>query len=251
MVQSSGSSCRPQFSCLGLGRLAGPQVRDSGQKREADPATADNDREQGSQSCLSSIVGRRKLVRPWSKIALLLAGIVISGYSVANLRTHMFGFIDKKKIENQMAEWLSHPLEFGATPKLVRYRKTEKAELVTYGKVQIHVVDYEMPNGKKGRGFVNDSLTAVQLRADLFFASPYLPKRKGAMGLSSSWQEKAHFVHFRPEDEKCTDGFRADHGRVGRNGAVANCSAPSHATGVQNAHGLRPLRGDGVRSADI
>jgi hypothetical protein len=71
----------------------------------------------------------------------------------------MFGFIDKKKIESQMAEWLSHPSEFGVAPKLVRCRKTEKAKLVTYGKVQIHVVDYEMPDGKKGRGFVNDSLT--------------------------------------------------------------------------------------------
>jgi len=73
--------------------------------------------------------------------------------------SQLFGFIDKKKGEDQMAEWLSHPSEFGVAPKFVRYRKTEKAKLVTYGKVRIHVVDYEMPNGKKGRGFVNDSLT--------------------------------------------------------------------------------------------
>ena len=71
----------------------------------------------------------------------------------------MFGFIDKKRIESQMAEWLSHPSEFGVAPKSVRYRTTEKAKMVTYGKVRIHVVDYEMPTGKKGRGFVNDSLT--------------------------------------------------------------------------------------------
>lgn len=99
------------------------------------------------------------LVRFWSKIALLLAGILIVGYSATSLRSHMVGFSDKKKIESQMTEWLSHPSEFGVAPKIVRYRKTEKAKLVSYGKVQVHVVDYEMPNGKKGRGFVNDSLT--------------------------------------------------------------------------------------------
>lgn len=104
-------------------------------------------------------VGQQMLVRTSPKIILLLVGIAIVGSSTVSLRNYMFGSIDKKKIENQMAEWLSHPSEFGVAPKLVRYRKTEKAKLVTYGKVQIYVVDYEMPNGKKGRGFVNNSLT--------------------------------------------------------------------------------------------
>jgi hypothetical protein len=71
----------------------------------------------------------------------------------------MFGFLNKPEIEAQMAEWLSHPSEFGVAPKLVRYRKTYKAKLITHGKVRIHVVDYEMPDGKKGRGFVNGGLT--------------------------------------------------------------------------------------------
>jgi hypothetical protein len=79
--------------------------------------------------------------------------------SLLNLGKRALGFVDKKKIEDQMAEWLSHTLEFGVAPKMIRYRKTEKAKLVTHGKIRIHVVDYEMPGGKKGRGFVNDSLT--------------------------------------------------------------------------------------------
>jgi len=71
----------------------------------------------------------------------------------------MFGFGDKRKAEQQMAEWLAHPAEFGVPPTKVRHRHTYKGELLTHGKVEIHLVEYTMPDGTTGRGFVNGSLT--------------------------------------------------------------------------------------------
>lgn len=71
----------------------------------------------------------------------------------------MFGFNKKKPIENHMAEWLAHPNEFGQPPKSVKFKRTYKATLMGHGKTDIHLVDYEMPDGVVGRGFVNGSLT--------------------------------------------------------------------------------------------
>jgi hypothetical protein len=51
----------------------------------------------------------------------------------------MLGFGTKRPIEDKMAEWLSHPSEFGVRPKTVRFKRTYKADLVTYGKVEIHL----------------------------------------------------------------------------------------------------------------
>jgi hypothetical protein len=58
-----------------------------------------------------------------------------------------------------MTEWLAHPNEFGQRPASVRYRKTYRAELITHGPVDIDLVDYVMPDGTRGRGFVNGPLT--------------------------------------------------------------------------------------------
>jgi hypothetical protein len=62
-------------------------------------------------------------------------------------------------IEENMAEWLAHPSEFGVRPKNMRIKHTYKADLITYGKVEIHLVEYTMPDGTVGRGFVNGGLT--------------------------------------------------------------------------------------------
>ena len=70
----------------------------------------------------------------------------------------MFGFGGKKKYEDQMAEWLAHPNEFGVRPKSVRCKRTYKASLI-HGDAEIHLCEYVMPDGKQGRGFVNGSLT--------------------------------------------------------------------------------------------
>ena len=66
---------------------------------------------------------------------------------------------DTIRIEREMAEWLAHPMEFGVEPVLVRYTKTHKVKLITLGDVEIHVVEYAMPDGSRGRGFVNGPLT--------------------------------------------------------------------------------------------
>jgi hypothetical protein len=71
----------------------------------------------------------------------------------------MFGFGNKRPIEERMAAWLAHPNEFGVRPESVRFKKTYKAKLITYGNVEIHLVDYKMPGGTTGRGFVNGGLT--------------------------------------------------------------------------------------------
>jgi hypothetical protein len=71
----------------------------------------------------------------------------------------LFGFGSRRRIESEMAEWLAHPNEFGAKPTRVNFKRTYKAKVITYGDVEIHLVAYEMPDGTKGRGFVNGSLT--------------------------------------------------------------------------------------------
>lgn len=71
----------------------------------------------------------------------------------------MLGLGTKRPIEDKMAEWLAHLSEFGVRPKTVRFKRTYKADLITYGKVEIHLVEYTMPDGTVGRGFVNGGLT--------------------------------------------------------------------------------------------
>jgi hypothetical protein len=64
-----------------------------------------------------------------------------------------------RAIEEEMAVWLAHPLEFGVRPTSVHLKHTYKVDLVTYGKKMIHLVEYTMPDGTTGRGFVNGGLT--------------------------------------------------------------------------------------------
>lgn len=71
----------------------------------------------------------------------------------------MFVFDSRRRIENEMAEWLAHPNEFGVRPKTVRLKRTYRGYVITHGDVELHLVQYEMPDGTKGRGFVNGSLT--------------------------------------------------------------------------------------------
>lgn len=70
----------------------------------------------------------------------------------------MFGLGSKKKYEDQMAEWLAHPNEFGVRPKSVRHKRTYQTSLI-HGDTEIHLCEYLMPDGTRGRGFVNGSLT--------------------------------------------------------------------------------------------
>jgi hypothetical protein len=71
----------------------------------------------------------------------------------------VFGLGKKRAVEQEMADWLAHPMEFGVPPKTVRLKRTYRGEVITQGAVTIHLVEYEMPDGTLGRGFVNGSLT--------------------------------------------------------------------------------------------
>jgi hypothetical protein len=71
----------------------------------------------------------------------------------------MLGFGSRRRIEREMAEWLAHPNEYGVPPTQVRLKRTYRGNLVTHGDVELHLVEYEMPDGTKGRGFVNEGLT--------------------------------------------------------------------------------------------
>jgi hypothetical protein len=71
----------------------------------------------------------------------------------------MFGFGSKRKYEDQMAEWLAHPSEFGIRPKSLCHKRKFKAVLLGDGPAEINLVEYVMPDGTAGRGFVNPPLT--------------------------------------------------------------------------------------------
>lgn len=67
----------------------------------------------------------------------------------------MFGFGSKfKKEEEAIAQWLAHPNEFGVAPKRVKHRRAHALKTM-WGPVTVHVLDYEMPDGTRGIGFVN------------------------------------------------------------------------------------------------
>jgi hypothetical protein len=69
----------------------------------------------------------------------------------------MFGFKnrEKKKAEQDLAAWLAHPNEYGVAPKKVSHKRSYKVNFLAYGPLLVHLLNYEMPNGTKGRGFVN------------------------------------------------------------------------------------------------
>jgi hypothetical protein len=71
----------------------------------------------------------------------------------------VFGFGKQRALEKAMADWLAHPAEFGVQPRSVRLKRTYRGEVITAGVVEIHLVEYEMPDGTRGRGFVNGPLT--------------------------------------------------------------------------------------------
>lgn len=63
---------------------------------------------------------------------------------------------DAAKVEEKMAEWLAHPLEFGVKPKRMKYFATVRAKLPGPAPfTDVHIVEYEMPDGTYGRGLAN------------------------------------------------------------------------------------------------
>jgi hypothetical protein len=66
----------------------------------------------------------------------------------------MFGNKDKKNAEKELAEWLAHPNEFGTHPKSVKHKRKYRVKMMGEA-TDIHLVEYEMPDGTQGRGFAN------------------------------------------------------------------------------------------------
>ena len=69
----------------------------------------------------------------------------------------MFGLFGNKhkEQETELANWLAHPNEFGCPPKSVKHLRSYQLDLMAYGPTVIHLMSYEMPDGTRGRGFVN------------------------------------------------------------------------------------------------
>ncbi len=53
-----------------------------------------------------------------------------------------------------MSEWLAHPMEFGQPPKSVKHKRKYRLKIMG-NPTDVHLLDYEMPDGHRGRGFVN------------------------------------------------------------------------------------------------
>lgn len=63
---------------------------------------------------------------------------------------------EAKEAEAKMAEWLAHPMEFGVKPKSIKYLRSVRTKLAGHSTpIGVHLVEYEMPDGTYGRGFVN------------------------------------------------------------------------------------------------
>lgn len=69
----------------------------------------------------------------------------------------MFGFKSnaQKKAEQELAGWLAHGNEYGVAPKRVSHKRSFNVNFMAFGPLEVHLLDFEMPNGAKGRGFVN------------------------------------------------------------------------------------------------
>ena len=105
---------------------------------------------------------------------LLCALALIPGLAIAQ---GVLSNDEARKAEVTLAEWLAHPMEFGVKPKRTKYLTYHFQTRIAGSPqpVNVHIIEYEMPNGTYGRGFVNpvtwsflgplpyDKLTDVQL----------------------------------------------------------------------------------------
>jgi len=64
--------------------------------------------------------------------------------------------VSNEEAEATLSDWLAHPMEFGVKPKSVRFIETIPATIAgEAAPIPVHVVEYEMPDGSRGKGFVN------------------------------------------------------------------------------------------------
>jgi hypothetical protein len=90
---------------------------------------------------------------PMHRLIVLLGALLLpaSTWGEPPLSTN-----DARKVEQTLAEWLAHPMEFGQKPKRTKYLTSIATPIAGEPKlVTVHVVEYEMPDGTYGKGFVN------------------------------------------------------------------------------------------------
>jgi hypothetical protein len=64
--------------------------------------------------------------------------------------------MNARNAEKTLAEWLAHPMEFGVTPASTKYLTSISTPIAGMpAPVEVHVVEYRMPDGTYGKGFVN------------------------------------------------------------------------------------------------
>jgi len=91
--------------------------------------------------------------RPWWRRFLLVTAIGLPALAMAQPR---LAPAEVAQVEKTMADWLADPHEFGVAPRQVRYLRTVAIALAGEPTpVTVHLVEYRMPNGVYGRGFVN------------------------------------------------------------------------------------------------
>ena len=62
---------------------------------------------------------------------------------------------DPRKVEATMAKWLADPLEYGVKPVRVKYLTSLSAPFAGEDRqITVHIVEYRMPGGEYGKGFV-------------------------------------------------------------------------------------------------
>jgi len=109
-----------------------------------------------------------------------------------------------RRIESTLATWLAHPMEFGEKPKRTKYLATIDAVIAGEPKpIPVHVVEFEMPDGTYGKGFVNPITWAFgsDLSYDKISNEQLVMVYSGWVWLFSALQNGRALTEFTPTTE--------------------------------------------------
>ena len=138
----------------------------------------------------------------WPRSVCLAVAVIVPSLAAAQ---SPLSSAEVANVEKTMAQWLSHPLEFGAAPRRVHYLRSVPVKLAGQPEpVVLHLVEYLMPNGAYGRGFVNPTAwsflgpVAYDKLTDLEVVTAYL----GWLWHFSAIQEGRALAAFDPQTLK-------------------------------------------------
>jgi Gram-negative bacterial TonB protein C-terminal len=120
-----------------------------------------------------------------------------------------------RKVEETMAEWLSHPAEFGVRPTTSRYRTTIATTLAgSVNPANVHVVEFVMPDGTYGRGFVNPVTWAFlgPLPYDRLSDAELVRAYAGWLAIFNALRSKRAKTDFEPETQRALHDVLAAQG---------------------------------------